>query len=734
MRISTNGRQRCARLGVEALEDRTVPTTMNASELFALQVANKLRENPATFANELKLLYQGGSYLSSHGIRANDPVWADLRAEINAAEAGSSWRSGFNSTGSNTFMSVAATIPARPPLAWDTDLQTGAEGHNAWMYSNFYTHSNFSANQPPQPGESPSAPIPGISRNFNVQFGDHFNWTGLGLNRAGENISYAYNVFTNLKNAYRAGQITLDAYYQRVAYADLVGYILEYNNTLSSAPWGHLENLTNALDDPNYYQSIVGIDNLVYENPIETEQGTPQSYFSTHRFGFRTGQTYVNLLAYQDLNNNDFYDAGEGIPATFGFQSNVVSSASHSGNIAADSTGYQRLTLNSPYTTYTVTASYGGSTFGSLSATRNGSNQTLTFKYVQQPLPTGVRNAQITFADDGSWWGIDGLTGRLKRLTQWAPSSLAGWKFIDTGDFNNDGRTDLIGYSGGDWWVGIQNGSGFTTTKWATWANVNWVDVKFGDFDNDGRTDLLARYREAGQWWGARSTGTTFVTSLWGTWSPTVTWVDVQMGDLDNDGDQDLVGRVAQSGEWWVAKANGTTLTSSYFGRWSTIPTWVDVKIGDINGDGRADIVARYREAGQWWVALSTGTSFTSQLWATWSTAVVWDDVQLARFNNDARLDLVGRVRSTGEWWVGTSTGTSFTSTSWGRWAAIPWSNVSAGDYNGDGLADLIGRAGAGWWTGDSSGTAFTNRSLANLGLSFLLGKHGRVHSDVFNA
>src|SRR4051812_47214161 len=164
------------RPAVESLEERALPAVMNAYETYALQIINKLRENPAAFAADLKQLYLGGSYQSPTGVRANDPVWADLRDEINVAQANSSWRSGFTTSGANTFMSFAATLPSLPPLAWDPALQDGAIGHNQWMFSNFYTHSVFTQGQAPPPGESPAAPIPGIPRNFNVSAGDWFDW------------------------------------------------------------------------------------------------------------------------------------------------------------------------------------------------------------------------------------------------------------------------------------------------------------------------------------------------------------------------------------------------------------------------------------------------------------------------------------------------------------------------------------------------------------------------------
>src|SRR5262245_12972534 len=114
---------RSVALAAEQLEDRVTPAALNAYEASALQIINQLRANPASFAADLELLYRGGSYQSPTGYAANDPIWTDLRAEINSAESRSAWRSGFNSTGANTFLSVASGLTARPPLVWDSAMQ-----------------------------------------------------------------------------------------------------------------------------------------------------------------------------------------------------------------------------------------------------------------------------------------------------------------------------------------------------------------------------------------------------------------------------------------------------------------------------------------------------------------------------------------------------------------------------------------------------------------------------------
>jgi len=85
----------------------------------------------------------------------------------------------------------------------------------------------------------------------------------------------------------------------------------------------------------------------------------------------------------------------------------------------------------------------------------------------------------------------------------------------------------------GQWWVGLSNGSAFTTSLWTTWStNVTWVDVQVDDFNADGMADITGRALESGQWFTGISTGSSFSTTLWGGWSAAVTWSDVKAGDV----------------------------------------------------------------------------------------------------------------------------------------------------------------------------------------------------------
>jgi hypothetical protein len=321
-------------------------------------------------------------------------------------------------------------------------------------------------------------------------------------------------------------------------------------------------------------------------------------------------------------------------------------------------------------------------------------------------------------APGGQWWvGVNNGSTFVNRLwTTWNPNVT--WVDVQTGDFNGDGKTDIVSrvLQNGTWWVGLSTGSSFVNSLWTIWNPfVTWVDVRVGDFNGDGKMDIAGRVLETGQWWVAESTGSGFSNSLWTTWNPNVTWVDVRMGDFNGDGKMDIAGRVLETGQWWVAESTGTGFTNSLWTTWNPNVTWVDVRVGDFNGDGKTDIAGRFLQTGQWWVALSTGTSFLNSLWTTWNPYVTWVDVRVGDFNGDGKTDIIGRCLEGGQWWIGLSTGSTFSNCLWGTWSpAVTWVDVQVGDFTGNGSLDLVGRLfeNGQWWGGLSNGSCLTNHLL----------------------
>jgi len=187
----------------------------------------------------------------------------------------------------------------------------------------------------------------------------------------------------------------------------------------------------------------------------------------------------------------------------------------------------------------------------------------------------------------GTWWvGLsNGSNGfHTNQWDMW--STKVTWVDVQVGDFNGDGKSDITGRAlqTGEWWTAISNTStAFSTSLWDTWGtNATWVDVKVGDFNGDGKSDIVGRWLQTGQWWVDLATGSSgFSKSLWDTWSTKATWVDVQVGDFNGDGKADITGLWLEAGQWWTGISMGNSFTTSQWAQWNPTATWSEVRTGD---------------------------------------------------------------------------------------------------------------------------------------------------------
>ncbi len=165
--------------------------------------------------------------------------------------------------------------------------------------------------------------------------------------------------------------------------------------------------------------------------------------------------------------------------------------------------------------------------------------------------------------------------------------------------------------------------------------------------------------------------------------------------------------------EFWVGTSNGSTLDTAYWGDWSSATAYEQILMGDFNGDGYDDMAGR-NSAGDLIVGISTetgnGRSFVSSTWGNLTNITDWT-VLVGDFNGDGMDDLLGRAAIDGTFWLAESNGSGFSNAYWGRLMnTITWSDMLVGDFNGDGRDDTVARAPDGtWWGSISDGTGLTN-------------------------
>ncbi len=319
------------------------------------------------------------------------------------------------------------------------------------------------------------------------------------------------------------------------------------------------------------------------------------------------------------------------------------------------------------------------------------------------------------------------------------------------GDFNGDDKSDVIGFGNDNVFVGLSSGSYLTTTAWSsgfTYGGSGSTQMSYprmlGDFNGDGKTDIIGFGYDLT--YVGISTGSSFNTGLFST-TAAFTYqqgfnnnnvIQRMIGDMNGDGKDDVVAfghqqtavGISNGSSFSTTNWSGGATFSAQTGGMSDMNKWPKM-IGDFNGDGKDDVVGFGNT--QVVVGLSTGSSFNTSAWTTAFTYGTdgFLQSQLPRyvgdFNGDGKDDIIG-FGHTGIA-VGISTGSSFNVTTWldgeeytydAGWrvdareiGVVSVANyagndvIRIADMNGDGKDDIIGFNGDGVFISYSTGSYF---------------------------
>lgn len=175
----------------------------------------------------------------------------------------------------------------------------------------------------------------------------------------------------------------------------------------------------------------------------------------------------------------------------------------------------------------------------------------------------------------------------------------ATWNIVATGDFNGDGKTDLAWRRSSDGLLEVQFLNGIAPAGGGVIANnpfdSSWNVVARGDFNGDGKTDLVWRRSGDGLLEIQFLNGTTGVGGGVIPNNPfDSSWNVVAAGDFLGNGRSDLVWQRASDGLVEIQYLNGTVgvgggaIQNNPFGA-----GWQVVGAADFSGDGKADLVYR---------------------------------------------------------------------------------------------------------------------------------------------
>jgi hypothetical protein len=329
-----------------------------------------------------------------------------------------------------------------------------------------------------------------------------------------------------------------------------------------------------------------------------------------------------------------------------------------------------------------------------------------------------------------------------------------------TGDFDGDGRTDLMFYElvSHGLWMGLSDGHAFA---WhladASPGFGNLVDASHrfmtGDFDGDGKTDLLFYYAGDGTWWMGRSDGNAIAWSSAGNTKGFGDLLDGRhpmfVGDLDGDQKTDVLFYSAADGNWWMGISDGHALSWRLAGNVSGFGDLTDPSrrlfTGDFNGDRKMDVLFFNTGDGNWWMGLSDGSALAWHVAGnTKGFGSILDQSHAllsGDFDGDSRTDVALYSASDGNWWFGRSNGDTLSWNLAGNakgFGDLVDSNhgLWSGDFDGDGKSDVgFYFAGDGrWWIGRSDGSTLAwNLASTVPGFGNLLDPSRRVFTGDFD-
>jgi peptide methionine sulfoxide reductase MsrB len=271
----------------------------------------------------------------------------------------------------------------------------------------------------------------------------------------------------------------------------------------------------------------------------------------------------------------------------------------------------------------------------------------------------------------------------------------AGWHFQGLGDFDGDRKSDvlLLNYTSAGVYVCEMNGTQLGTNAQAFLidSNSGWHFQDLGDFNGDGKSDVLLMNSITNGIYVCEMDGTQLATNgLSFNVAAAAGWHFQDLADFNGDGKTDILLSNDVTHGLYVCEMNGTQLAGN--GLSLTVAAsagWHFQDLADFNGDGKTDILLMNDTTHGVYVCQMDG----QQIGANGQAGILADGWHLADkgdFNGDGKADLLFFNDSTHGVTVWQMNGTQVEASAQVGTIAAGYHYMGEGDYNGDGKTDLV--------------------------------------------
>jgi hypothetical protein len=177
-----------------------------------------------------------------------------------------------------------------------------------------------------------------------------------------------------------------------------------------------------------------------------------------------------------------------------------------------------------------------------------------------------------------------------------------GWSVVGTGDFNGDGYGDILWRNtNGDTSIWLMTGNATQVSVLSATdlgqVPTDWSVAQTGDFNGDGKADILWRNTDGDtSIWLMTSSGTQMqVLSATDLGVIPMSWTIAGTGDFNADGNSDILWHNTNGDtSIWLMTASGTQVQVLSTTDLGFVPiTWNVALTGDFNGDGTSDVLWR---------------------------------------------------------------------------------------------------------------------------------------------